>query len=193
MTTPPRSVGSPEEPLVLAEICHQLDVQSGPVNSEASSSSEFPSDTEVFQALLTKAEVDINLSSMEAAAQNEVSFETSSVEVEDGEQLYTVFDDTSPGELLSGMGSSESEPTDFLGACIDTDAQMSVIRKRQAIFYCVLTSMPFQVDAGTPQRVYKFDERRYTGLDKLDIRIPVKIQRFIFANVEFVGLDVPFL
>lgn len=172
--------------LVLVEICYQLDMSGDGRDSESPGTLELPSDKDMFDELLTRAEVSINTVEVEAGPVQDLS-------KDDREQLFTVFEDVVSAEVMVNLSHEDSRSALFLGACIDTSAQRSVIGRKQAVAYCAFSGILFQVDTVCKHRVYKFGEKRYKGLGTLLIRIPVDADRFISADVEVVDLDVPFL
>ena len=172
--------------LVLAEICYQLDMSGDGRQSESPDTLGFLSDKEMFDELLTHATMNINNVGVEAGPGQSLS-------KDDTEQLFTVFEDVSSAEVIVNLSHEDSRSAAFVGACIDTGAQRSVIGRKQALAYCDFSGTPFDVDTVRNRRVYKFGEKRYKGLGTLLIRIPVDADHFISAEVEVVDLDVPFL
>ena len=135
-------------------------------------------------------EVDVNHSSVGTIAQEDADSSKDEASCAGGE-LLTVFEDE--GEEVVIRISSETSPVEFLGACIDTGMQRSVIGKKQAGAYCEFTSILFQLESVTHPPVYKFGERHYKGFGKLSLRIPTSIYHFILAKVQVVEIDVPLL
>ncbi|CDF33317.1 unnamed protein product [Chondrus crispus] len=164
-----------------------------------------PNDTEVIEALLSSADVNINLAhaedsplggSTEHVGSSQATIEVDATGDSDCEgYLLTVFEDmTDEDEVIISMSTDgKQERADFLGACIDTGAQRSVIGKPQAEAYYIFMGIPFCLEQSGHPRVYKFGAHRYKGLGSVFIRIPVDSNQFIFTEVQVVDLDVPLL
>ena len=133
-------------------------------------------------------EVDINHSSIRIIAQEDAESSEDGTSYA-GEEMVTVFEDEGE-EVVIGM-SSDTNPTEFLGDCMDTGAQRSVIGRRQAADYYEFMSLSFQLDAETHPHIYKLVERSYKGLGALKLRIPTELYHFILAKVEVVEIDLP--
>ena len=172
--------------LVLAKIWYQLDMSGDGRHSESPDTLDLLSDEEMFDKLLTHAEMSISTLGVEAGTVQNLS-------KDDSEQLFTVLEYVSSGEVMVNLSHEDSKSAAFLGACIDADAQRYVIGRKQALAYCEFSGITFEVDTVSKHRVYKFEKKRYKGLGTLLIRMPVKADNFISADVEVVDLDVPFL
>ena len=148
------------------------------------------SDKEILEALFAHVEVDVNDNSVGTIAKegaDSIKDEASCA----GEEFFTVFEDERE-EAVIGI-SSETNPVEFLGACIYTGVQRSVIAKKQAVAYSEFPSIPFQLEAVIHLRVYKFGERGYKGLGTLSLRILTDNYHFIRTKVQVVYMDVPLL
>ena len=132
--------------LVLAEICYHLDMSAGARSSESPETLELFSDREMFDELLTHAAVSINPVGVE-------ELQGKNLVKDDSEQLFTVFEDISSGEVMINLSHEDSKSAVFLRACIDTGAQRSVIGRKQARVYCDFSGIPFEVDTASKHRV----------------------------------------
>ena len=81
----------------------------------------------------------------------------------------------------------------FLGACIDSAAEKSVIGKPQAELYSQLYGLPFNLEPSKARPSFSFGTHRHIGLGKLDIRVPISEDYFLPLKIEVVNIDIPFL
>lgn len=88
-------------------------------------------------------------------------------------------------------GTSTDVP--FLGACIDTGAQKSVIGKQQALAYFRFIGEEFRPSMPRHELKFKFGNRSHIGLGRVDIWIPINETHVICPNIEVVDVDVPLL
>lgn len=82
---------------------------------------------------------------------------------------------------------------EFLGACIDSGAQRTVIGHKQAEAYTALTGIRKADKARGNMPKYKFGDTTHDGLGKMKVRIPIKEDYFVDIEASVVDVDVPLL
>jgi len=82
---------------------------------------------------------------------------------------------------------------DFLGACLDTGAQRTVIGMQQAEAYIKFTGGTGTIKKVGPKTVYKFGGGKHDTVGCLDIRVPITAEFIIIMAVDVIKLNVPLL
>ena len=65
------------------------------------------------------------------------------------------------------------ESDTFLGACIDSAAQKTIIGKGQAQAYCDFSNIPFELRDDTPRRNFGFGTHKHRSIGTLFVRLPI--------------------
>lgn len=155
---------------VLADLCQQLDG----TESEADDHAEYGADDlSIFESLLTGVD-ESNLDNGEGDnAEDERIVETN--------QTFII------NHTYALSGSEQ-----FLGACVDSAAQRTVIGRYQAESYCNLFNVPFNLISDGTAKVFSFGTHKHSRLGRLNIRLPVNDSHFVPLLVDVADLNVPF-
>ena len=153
---------------VLVDICYQLDETTGPAVNPIDEDERQVFET-LFKDKLAVKDGPVNGSDTEEKA------------VEDGENIFVVNESSVVPDNLP-----------FLGACVDSAAQKTVIGELQAKAYCEFMNIPFAPNTSSTGTVFRFGTHRHKGLGKLEIRIPITDFHFLELSVDIVGINVPF-
>jgi hypothetical protein len=86
---------------------------------------------------------------------------------------------------------SKPQQAEFLGACLDTGAQRSVIGLSQAKAYCRFSGTKFRPMPNNNS--YRFGSDRQRSLGSMGIRMAVPGGSFLSVKVDVVAADIPFL
>lgn len=95
--------------------------------------------------------------------------------------------------LCTGKTLPSGECREFLGACIDTAAQKSVIRNKRAVAYSSQTGQVLEILKHRGKTMFNFGDHRHNGLGTIEGRIPTDDKCYLFTIVEIVDVDNPFL
>jgi hypothetical protein len=80
---------------------------------------------------------------------------------------------------------------DFLGACIDTGAQRTVVGLSQARAYSRHFGIPFKLNPS--HSIFRFGQDPHASMGTLEIRIPTSNGGFLPVNVDVISIYVLFL
>lgn len=82
---------------------------------------------------------------------------------------------------------------DFIGDCIDSGAQRTVIGRQQATEYTEITGTTRMADTNSGVTKFIFGDSSYDGLGRIVIRIPIINDYFVDIMAQIVNVDVPLL
>lgn len=105
------------------------------------------------------------------------------------EYVFTVFDEGSATVYSTGLTVSREGP-EFLGACIDTGAQKSLIGNKQAVAYSNHIGQELKLSKHLGKTMFKFGDHRHKGLGTIEVRIPTDDKYYLSTTVEVVDVDV---
>ena len=103
------------------------------------------------------------------------------------------FEDKDPEVYLVHEEITKGNCIPFLGACIDTGAQKSVIGVEQARAYCQFMNVQYEPERMERWMSFKFGNTRHTGLGELEVRMPVDNTYFLSIWIQVVDVNVPLL
>ena len=151
---------------VLADLCMQLDDSHLADDNDDTDRT----DAEVFQSLLsTEVTEEVAIPKVDEPAEPET-------------EIY----------LINYQHANVYEK-EFLGACIDSAAQKTVIGKPQAEIYSNLFGIPFSLEKSEVRPNFCFGTHRHKGLGRIEIRVPISNDYYIPVMTEVVNIDIPFL
>ena len=189
--------------VVLAHLCQHVDGSSLSAAQEGEHEADFSeeqSDREIFKCILRESdEYEVNF-----AAQREVRIDETAIttfppqrqslqEKEKDGCLFVVYDEEEASILKCEHASGGMAQVEFLGACIDTGAQMSVIGKQQAMTYFSYIGEEFKPTRQNRPARFNIGNRRHVGLGHVQIRIPIDDSHVLCPCIEVVDVDVPLL
>lgn len=165
--------------LVLAEICHQLDIADDTVDEDGQDGagvSEVRSDKSVFLSILDKMDGALSIHVTEVDEEDsdnreepridsyQEDYKNSSLGSDIGTDpdVIEVFDTFASSRLALG-----ETPAMFNGIYIDTGAQQSVVERHQARAYCRFAEKLFVIVPNATRVVFKFGAQRYEGLETM--------------------------
>lgn len=157
--------------LVLAQLCNQLDHAPSGMDDDSTSSGD---DAEIFQSMVSNHGGD----EANAGAAGQAANPRADEQID----IFSV-------NVHFGMG----DGAQFLGACIDSGAQKTVIGQEQAKAYAEMAGtkkVEYHSCTGTK---YKFGDKTYDGLGTVVIRIPITETYFISIRAQVVEVNVPLL
>lgn len=111
--------------------------------------------------------------------------------VEDGKDvfLFVVYDEEE-ASILKCDYPSACIAKEFLGACADTEAQMFVIGRQNALAYFNFTVEELKTSAPNRTTRFKFGNRPQFGLCRVEIRMPIDDSQFLCPYVKIVDVDI---
>lgn len=138
---------------VLADLCQQLD---GGLDGQQDT--QETDDSTIFKALLSSSNED-----------QEGGDGTTEV-VTINEVLILTSDSDESTDPLEGLDNSSHD--EFLGACIDSAAQKTVIGVRQARALCAWPNEDFKIEDTWPQTTFSFGTHRHRSMGQVEVKIP---------------------
>ena len=166
---------------VLAELCAQLDTAHLPCNEN-----EY-NDHQVFQSIVNEQYQE---NEPEITDQDDIDDKLDNIVIEDTENddLNTIY------AVHSSYIITNSDETEFNGACVDSAAQRTVIGRKQALAYCSAYGIDpcFKKHDGYSP-IFSFGTHRHKAEGYLDVRIPVHDSGFICIRASVVEVNVPLL
>ena len=142
--------------------------------------SEEETHRDIFKCILRESnEYEVNFTSQREVQIDEkgtityLSQRQSSQEEDEDGLVFVVYDGEEASILNCEHRSGGIAPVQFLGACIDTGAQKSVIGKKPALAFFSYIGEEFELTTQNRAARFMFGNRRHVGLGRVQIRIPI--------------------
>lgn len=158
--------------IVLAFFCSQMDVRNEP---EPADNDLDENDVDIFNNIIDTETPAIHVSHVVETDQSNES---------DDNQIVDIF--------AVGISPPKYEGCDFIGGCIDSGAQRTVIGTKQAAAYCRLAGVQL-TEHQSDSLHFKFGNNTHRGHGSLTVRLPVNSDHYIDVRAHIVNVDIPLL